>query len=68
MDLIKIKHFCFSEVTIKKPKRQATVQNLQNICDKKICNKIYKELLKLNINKSHNLKMGRFQDISQKKM
>lgn len=42
MDWIKIKHFCFSEVTVKKPKRQATVQNLQNICDKKFVTRYIK--------------------------
>ena len=57
LDFIKIKNFCSARDTVKRMKRQAIEKTyLQKPClIKDCCPKIYKELLKLNNKKTHNL-------------
>ena len=53
-DLIKIKSFCTAKETISKTKRQPTEREkifANNISDKGLVSKIYKELIKLNTQK-----------------
>ena len=56
-DLIKIKSFCTAKETISKTKRQSTEWEkifANDISDKGLVSKIYKELTKLNIQKTNN--------------
>ena len=56
-DLIKIKSFCTVKETISKTKRQPTEREkifANDISDKGLVSKIYKELLKLNTQKTNN--------------
>ena len=56
-DLIKIKSFCTAKETVSKTKRQPTEWEkifANDISDKGLVSKIYKELLKLNTQKSNN--------------
>ena len=56
-DLIKIKTFCTAKETISKTKRQLTEWEkifANNIPDKGLVSKIYKELIKLNTQKTNN--------------
>ena len=56
-DLIKIKSFCTAKETISKTKRQPTEWEkifANNISDKGLVTKIYKEFIKLNIQKPNN--------------
>ena len=56
-DLIKIKSFCTVKETISKNKRQLTEWEkifANNISDKGLVSKIYKELIKLNTQKTNN--------------
>ena len=56
-DLIKIKSFCTAKVTISKTKRQLTEWEkifANDISDKGLVSKIYKELTKLNTQKTNN--------------
>ena len=56
-DLIKIKSFCTVKETISKTKRQPTGwENIfaNNMSDKMLVSKIYKELVKLNTQKTNN--------------
>ena len=56
-DLIKIKSFCTAKETISKTKRQQTEWEkifANNISDKGLVSKIYKELTKLNTQKTNN--------------
>ena len=57
-DLIKIKSFCTAKETISKTKRQLTEWEkifANDITDKGLVSKIYKELIKLNTQKTNNL-------------
>ena len=57
MNLIKIKSFCIAKETIRKTKRQLTEWEkifANDISDKGLVSKIYKELIKLNIQKRNN--------------
>ena len=56
-DLIKIKSFCTAKETISKTKRQLTKWEkifVNDIADKELLSKIYKELIKLNTQKRNN--------------
>ena len=56
-DLIKIKSFCTAKETISKTKRQPTEWEkifANDISDKGLVSKIYKELIKLNTQKTNN--------------
>ena len=56
-DLIKIKSFCTAKETISKTKRQPMEQEkifANDISDKGLVSKIYKELIKLNTQKTNN--------------
>ena len=56
-DLIKIKNFCTAKETISKTKRQPTEWEkifANDISDKGLVSKIYKELFKLNTQKTNN--------------
>ena len=56
-DFIKIKSFCTAEETVSKTKRQPTKWEkvlANDISDKGLVSKIYKELLKLNAQKTNN--------------
>ena len=56
-DLIKIRSFCTAKETISKTKRQPTEWEkifANDISDKGLVSKIYKELIKLNTQKSNN--------------
>ena len=56
-DLIKIKSFCTAKETISKTKRQLTEWEkifANGISDKGLVSKIYKELIKLNTQKTNN--------------
>ena len=56
-DFIKIKTFCTPKETISKTKRQLTEREkifANDISDKGLVSKIYKELLKLNTQKTNN--------------
>lgn len=55
MDLIKIKIFCLAKDNVKRLKRQATDwENIfaKDMSSKELLSKTYKELVKLNINKT----------------
>ena len=57
-DLIKIKSVCTTKETIRKTKRQPTEWEkifANDILDKGLVSKIYKELIKLNTQKTNNL-------------
>ena len=56
-DFIKIKSFCTAKETVKKTKRQPTEwENIfaNDTTDKRLLSEIYKELLKLNTQKTNN--------------
>ena len=56
-DLIKIKSFCIAKETINKTKRQPMEWEkifANDIFDKRLASKIYKELIKLNTQKTNN--------------
>ena len=53
-DIIKIKSFCTAKETISKTKRQPTEWVANDISDKGLVSKIYKELIKLNTPKKKN--------------
>ena len=56
-DFIKIKSFCTAKETVKKTKRQPTEWEkifANDATDKRLVSKIYKELLKLNTQKTNN--------------
>ena len=53
-DLIKIKSFCTAKETISKTKRQREKIFANGISDKGLVSKIYKELIKLNTQKTNN--------------
>ena len=56
-DFIKIKSFCTAKKTVKKTKRQLTEWEkifANDITDKRLVSKIYKELLKLNTKETKN--------------
>ena len=57
-DFVKIKSFCTAEETINKTKRQPTEWEkifVNDLSDKGLVSKIYKELIQLNIQKTDNL-------------
>ena len=57
-DLIKTQNFCTVKETISKTKRQPTEWEkifANDISDKRLVSKIYKELIKLNTQKTNNL-------------
>ena len=59
-DLIKLKSFCTAKETVNKTKRQPTEWEkifANDISDKRLVSKIYKELIKLNIQDTNNLIM-----------
>ena len=56
-DLIKLKGFCTEKETINKMKRQPT--EWEKIFANKVTEKIYKQLMQLNIDKTNNQKIGR---------
>ena len=56
-DFIKIKSFCTAKETVNKTKRQLTEWEkifANNISDKRLVSKIYKELIKLNTQRTNN--------------
>ena len=62
MDLIKLKSFCIAKETIDKTKRQPTEWKkifTNDMTDKGLISKIYKQVIQLNIKKTTQLKMGR---------
>ena len=61
-DLIKLISFCTRKETINKTKRPPTEWEkiiANNVTDKDLISKIYKQLIQLNIKKQPNQKMGR---------
>ena len=65
-DLIKIKSFCTAKETISKTKRQPTEWEklfANDISDKGLVSKIYKELIKLNTPKTKNPVIKRAEDM-----
>ena len=56
-DLIKLKGFCTEKETINKMKRQPT--EWEKIFANKVTEKIYKQLMQLNIDKTNKQKIGR---------
>ena len=62
LSLIKLQSFCTAKEMIVKMKRQPTEWEkmfANDITDKGLISKIYKELIQLNVRKQPNLKMGR---------
>ena len=60
-DFIKIKSFCTAEETVNKTKRQPTEREkifANDTTDKGLISKVYKELLKLNTQKTNKSKNG----------
>ena len=56
-DFIKIKSFCTAKETVNKPKRQLTGWEkilARDVSDKWLVSKIYKELIKLNTQRTNN--------------
>ena len=67
-DLIKIKSFCIATETISKTKRQPTEWEkifASDISDKGLVSKIYKELIKLNTQKTNNPVKKRAKDMNR---
>ena len=68
-DFIKIKSFCTTKETIRKTKRQPTEWEkifAKDISDKGLVSKIYKELIKLNTQKTNNLTNAQHHSSSEK--
>ena len=62
LNLIKLQSFCTAKEMIVKMKKQPTDREkmfANDITDKGLISKIYKELIQLNVRKQPNLKMGR---------
>ena len=62
LNLIKLQSFCTAKEMIVKMKKQPTEREkmfANDITDKGLISKIYKELIQLNVRKQPNLKMGR---------
>ena len=62
LNLIKLQSFCIAKEMIVKMKKQPTEREkmfANDITDKGLISKIYKELIQLNVRKQPNLKMGR---------
>ena len=66
-DFMKIKSFCTAKETINKTKRQLTEweKMFANDTDKGLVSKIYKELIKLNIQKTNNPGKKRAKDMNR---